>query len=83
MTEHHKPFYDVEILRNEEQAYIQSILKKYRGETANEALKEKIWNELQQEKYLGRLRIPFKVTLKKDPTHTFADCVEVTLDTKV
>lgn len=83
MTEHHKPFYDVDILRSREQDYIQNLLKKYRNDPPNEALKEKIWNELQNEKHLGNLKIPFKVTLKKDPTHTFPDSIEVMLDTKV
>lgn len=83
MSHTHKPFYGTEILRNREQAYIQTLLKKYRNEPATEELKRKIWDELQQEKQQGRLHIPFKVVLKKDPTHHFADTIEILLDTKV
>lgn len=83
MAHTHKPFYDVDILRGREQAYIRSLLKKYAQEPASEDLKQKIWEELQNEKHLGRLKIPFKVILKKDPNRHFPDCIEVVLDTKV
>jgi hypothetical protein len=83
MSHSHKPFYDIDILRNREQAYIETLLKKYRGRTADEALKKEIWDELQQEKFAGRLKIPFKVILKQDPNGHFPPAVEVILDTKV
>lgn len=83
MSHHNKPFYDVEILRNQEADYINTLLKKYRKEPATEELKKMIWDDLQQEKAAGRLKIPFKVTLKKDPTNTFAPTVEVLLDSKL
>lgn len=83
MAHTHKPFYDVDILRNREQAYIQSLLKKYASLPASEELKQKIWDELQNEKHLGNLKIPFKVVLKKDPQRCFPDCIEIILDTKI
>ena len=83
MAHTHKPFYDVDILRSREQAYIQGLLKKYSREPATEELKQKIWDELQNEKFLGRLKIPFKVVLKKDPARHFPDSIEIILDTKV
>lgn len=83
MSHHHKPFYDVEIIRNNEEAYIESLLAPFRKEPATEELKKKIWDILQNEKFLGNLKIPFKVILKKDPSGTYADCIEIILDTKV
>lgn len=77
------PFYGVNILRKREQDYIQKILRKYKNEPATEELKKKIWDELQMEKSLGNLKIPFKVTLRKDPSKKYPDQVEVILDTKV
>ena len=81
--EHEHPFYDVDIFRGREQAYINKLLKKYKGDPVNEELKKKIWDELQMEKYYGRIKIPFKVVLRLDPTHKFPGYVEVILDTKV
>jgi hypothetical protein len=81
--EEEHPFYGHEILADQEQAYIQLLLKKYRGQPANEELKKKIWDELQNEKYLGNLKIPFKVVLRRDQTGKFPSFVEVILDTKV
>lgn len=82
---HHEepPFYGVDILRRREQEYIQSLLKKYRGRAADEDLKKNIYDELQQEKTLGRIKIPFKVVLRKDPSGTYPNTVDVILDTKV
>lgn len=77
------PFYGSDIFRSREQTYINKLLQKYRGEVANEELKKKIWDELQMEKYYGRIKIPFKVALRLDPLHKFPDYVEVILDTKV
>lgn len=77
------PFYGYEIIRREEQEYIKELLQKYKKEPANEALKQKIWDELQMEKYHGRVTIPFKVVLCHDASGLFPDYVEVILDTKV
>lgn len=78
-----RPFYDVDIYRGREQEYIQNLLKKYKKEPVTEELKQKIWDELQQEKYKGTLKIPFKVVMRKDPEHKYPDVIEVILDTKV
>jgi hypothetical protein len=84
MSEHHeRPFYDVDILRAKEQEYIKKILKKYKNDPVNEELKKKIWDELQMEKHLGNLKIPFKVSLRRDAAGKYPEYVEVILDTKV
>lgn len=80
---HDVPFYDRQIMRHEEQEYISQLLEKYRGEPATEELKKKIWEELMMEKHMGRLHIPFKVVLRKDPTGKFPGVIEVLLDTKL
>lgn len=77
------PFYGEEILRSRQQAYIQTLLRKYKDVPANEELKKQIWEELQREKHLGRVSIPFKVVLRKDPCRVHPDYIEVILDTKV
>lgn len=77
------PFYGEDVYADQEQLYIQNLLKKYRHEPANEDLKKKIWDELQQEKSLGRLKIPFKVALRRDQSGRFPSYVEVILDTKL
>lgn len=76
-------FYGYNIVRNDQQELINSILKKYKREPATEELKKKIWDELQREKYLGRVTIPFKVVLRRDPSGLFPNYIEVILDTKV
>jgi hypothetical protein len=76
-------FYGYTIVRGDQQGYIQSLLKKYDKEPPSEELKKKIWDELQNEKFLGRVTIPFKVVLRRDPTGKFPSYVEVVLDTKV
>jgi len=80
---HEHPFYDHEISSDEEQRLVESILKKYRHEHANEELKKKIWDELSMEKYHGRIKIPFKVVLRVDQQGKFPSVIEVILDTKV
>ena len=60
-----------------------SLLKKYDKEPATEELKKKIWDELQNEKFLGRVTIPFKIVLRRDPKGQFPSYIEVILDTKV
>jgi hypothetical protein len=81
-SEEHQ-FYGYPIYRHQEQEYIQNILKKYKDHPVNEELKKKIWNDLQKEKYLGNIKIPFKIAIRLDPTGTFPDCIEIILDTKV
>lgn len=84
MTDHHShPFYGKDIYREQEEKFVKELLKKYKGETADEALKKKIWDELQMEKHKGNLNIPFKVVMKKDRSGKFPPCIEVILDTKV
>lgn len=84
MTKHHeRPFYGYDIIRRREEEYIKSLLKKYKDQPVNDALKQKIWDELQMEKYHGRVTIPFKVVTRKDANGLFPDYIEVILDTKV
>jgi hypothetical protein len=82
-SQHEHPFYGYSIYRHSEQQYIINLLKKYKGQAVTEELKKKIWNELQQEKYLGKIKIPFKIAVRLDPTGKFLDYIEVILDTKV
>jgi len=84
MGEHEEhPFYGHDILRDREEEYIENILKKYKKEPVTEELKKKIWDELQMEKHLGNISIPFKVVIRRDPSGQFPEFVEVILDTKV
>lgn len=78
---HH--FYGKAIFPDKEQEYIQSLLRKYRKEPASEELKKKIWDELQKEKHLGSISIPFKVIFRKGEVGKYPSQVEVILDTKV
>lgn len=80
---HERPFYGKPIIRRTEDEYINSLLEKYRNEPVNDALKQKVWDELQMEKHLGRITIPFKLATRLDPTGKFPDYIEVILDTKV
>lgn len=80
---HSFPFYGKEILRDNEQTYIKGILMKYKNYPVNEELKQKIWEDLQMEKYLGKITIPFKVVTRGDSTGKFPPYIEVILDTKV
>ena len=86
MTQHSEdehPFYGIDIIRQQEQEYIQSLLNKYHNEPVTEELKSKIWDELQMEKYKGNVTIPFKVVMRRDASKKYPDYVEVILDTKV
>lgn len=84
MAKHEEPpFYGEEIYRERQQDYIKLLLKKYKNEPVNDELKKKIWDELQLEKYHGRITIPFKVVMRKDVYRKYPDFVEVILDTKV
>ncbi len=80
---HSHPFYGFEVLRQRQEAYIKQLLKKYQNEAVTEELKQKVWDELQNEKYLGRITIPFKVVIRRDAMRKFPDYIEVILDTKV
>ncbi|HRD55075.1 MAG TPA: hypothetical protein PLC42_01630 [Parachlamydiaceae bacterium] len=80
---HHHPFYGKKIVPRNEKEYIQNLLKKYRREEASEELKKKIWEELQKEKQLGNITIPFKLAVRRDPSGKFPSFVEIILDTKV
>jgi hypothetical protein len=77
------PFYGYEIIRRQEQEYIENLLKKYRKEPVTEELKQKIWDELQREKNAGKITIPFKIAMRKDAAGLFPEYVEIILDTKV
>jgi len=77
------PFYGTDILREREQKYIQGLLKKYKGMEVDDSLKKKIYDELQHEKHLGNIKIPFKVALNVDASGKYPSYVEVILDTKV
>lgn len=83
MSDHHEFFYGYPILRQKEEEYIESLLKKYKGEPVTDELKSKIWEELQMEKHLGRVTIPFKIVMRRDPSGKFPEYIEVILDTKV
>ncbi len=77
------PFYGEEIYRVRQQEYIQKLLEKYKKDPVDDNLKKKIWDDLQMEKYTGRITIPFKVALRRDPYHNIPDYIEIILDTKV
>jgi hypothetical protein len=76
-------FYEQKVDRDANQELINKILEKYKSEPPTEALKEKIYNDLHQEKSLGNITIPFGIVLKKDPTGIHAPFIEITLDTRV
>ena len=80
---HTHPFYGYQIIRRTEQEYINALLAKYKNDAVDDALKQKIWDELQMEKHLGNITIPFKVVMRKDPSGQFPEYIEVILDTKV
>jgi hypothetical protein len=80
-TDH--PFYGYHIIRRKEQEYIKNLLSKYQQEPVSDDLKKRIWDELQREKHLGRITIPFKLDIRHDPHGNFPDAIEITLDTKV
>lgn len=80
---HEHPFYGYDIIRREQEEYIKKLLVKYKKEPVTEELKKKIWDELQMEKHLGKVTIPFKMTTRRDPYGKFPDYIEVILDTKV
>ncbi len=77
------PFYGHDILRDQQEQYIRDILRKYKGEKVSEELKQRIWDELQHEKYQGRITIPFKVVTRRDSRGKYPEYIEVILDTKL
>lgn len=84
MTETHEhPFYGHPIVRRTEEEYIKQLLQKYQNEKVTDDLKKRVWDELQMEKHLGRITIPFKLGVRRDPYGKFPDLIEVILDTKV
>jgi hypothetical protein len=83
MSGHDRPFYGKKISRHEEQEHIQRVVDKYRMEPADEKLHEKVYNELMFDKYLGKITIPFRVVLQKDPTGIRRPYIDILLDTKV
>jgi hypothetical protein len=83
MSKKEHPFYGYEIVRRTQKEYIQNLMQKYKNEPVNEELKKKIWDELQMEKYLGNVTIPFKLAVRRDPAGNFPEYIEVILDSKV
>ncbi|MEI8366213.1 MAG: hypothetical protein WCF65_07320 [Parachlamydiaceae bacterium] len=81
-TSHH-PFYGRVIIRRQEEEYIKNLMKKYQHEPVSDELKKKVWDELQMEKHLGKITIPFKLGVRRDPYGKFPDIIEIILDTKV
>ncbi len=76
-------FYGRPVVSGNEQVYIQNLLKKYKNEPVTDALQQKIWDELQMEKHLGKITIPFKVVARRDPSGLFPEYIEIILDTKL
>lgn len=76
-------FYGKAIDPETEKKKIESILSKYRYETASEELKKTIHKELIHAKTKGEISIPFKVVLRKSPSEAHRGYIEVILDTKV
>ena len=84
MTEaHERAFYGHVIIRRKQEEYIKALMQKYQRDPVNEELKKKVWDELQMEKHLGHITIPFKLAVRMDPYGKFPDLLEVILDTKV
>ena len=79
----HPPYYGSVISRNRQQEYIEEVLAKYKGEDANQELKEKVYYDLMHLKDLGLVTIPFSVELTHDESGHHIDTVTVLLDTKV
>jgi len=79
----HPPFYGHVIIRRREEEYIKTLMKKYQHEKVCDELKKRVWDELQMEKHLGKITIPFKLAVRRDPYGKFPDLIEVILDTKV
>jgi hypothetical protein len=77
------PFYGFDILRKRQEDLIRTLLSKFKGRNADEALQKDIWDELQTAKKDGKVTIPFKVVLRRDAYRRYPTYVEVILDTKV
>jgi hypothetical protein len=81
--EHEHPFYGMHIIKRTQKEYIEKLMEKYKNDSVNDELKKKVWDELQMEKYHGRITIPFKIAVRLDPTGKFPDYIEIILDTKL
>lgn len=76
-------FYEKEIVRVREQERIKKILTKYQNEPLSDELKEKIYNDLVEERHKGNISIPFQLNVKKDASAAHPPYIEVLLDTRV
>ncbi len=83
MSEHHEHFYGKAILAHQEQEYIQTLIKRFKGLSATEELRAQVHDLLAEETAKGNLSIPFKVILRKDSSGKFPPSIEVILDTKL
>jgi hypothetical protein len=79
----HQPYYGKVICRDQQQIYIDKTLAKYKGESATEELRKKVYDDLMWEKHLGNVLIPFKVILNKDESGHGMDYIDILLDSKV
>ncbi len=77
------PFYGKEIDPDQQQKEVEKILSKYAQEPVSNDLKKKIYEALLHAKNTGRISIPFKIVMRKDPSGVHRDFIEVILDTKV
>ncbi|MFT4554275.1 MAG: hypothetical protein ACI9S8_002925 [Chlamydiales bacterium] len=82
MSENHL-FYEKEIIREDQQRYIEKILEKYKLEPVTDELKQRIYDDLSRERYLGNITIPFKIIEKRDNSGVHHPYIEVLLDTRV
>lgn len=80
---HNTPFYGKDIYRGQEQELIEEVVSKYRTEEPTEELKAKVWEELMLLKYEDKIRIPFQMVMRDDPTGKYPKTIEVILDSKV
>lgn len=81
--EQEHPFYGYVIVRRREEELIKKLLSKYQNLPVSEELKKKVWDELQMQKYLGNITIPFKMATRLDPYGKFPNQIEIIIDTKV
>jgi hypothetical protein len=82
MSEKHL-FYDKEIVRQKQHEYIQALLEKYKNDPVTDELKQKIYDELCEERFKGNISIPFQIIVKRDNSGIHHDYIEVLLDTRV
>lgn len=77
------PFYGFDIIRSDENDKITALLKKYKNHPVNDELRKKIWDDLQEAKHKGIIKIPFKVVMRRDARNRYPSRIEVILDSKV